>query len=191
MKYKLTEAVVSRAADYFASQAKLELQAKRPRLKLRAKWVKVGNSWEPAGPPQRSTTRRNAVASGNLVRSLQGWTQGLEFGVQMDWYGQAVIDGRQPEGKNRGGKGIPPDKMSQWSKMKGLKPRDIKTGQLLKNSPSNRKAMNFMMNRKIKHFGIEPFDFIKMPRRVTLDKYRDEIAAAVKKDIENNLRNDI
>lgn len=190
MKYKLTEAVVSRAADYFASQAKLELQAKRPRMKIRANWKKVGSGWQPINV-RKGTMRSNFVASGNLVRSLQGWTQGLEFGVEMDWYGQMVINGRQPEGKNKGGKGIPVDKMSQWAKMKGLKPRDVKTGQLLKNNSENRNAMNFMMNRKIKHFGIEPFDFIKMPRRVTLDKYRDEIAAAVKKDIENNLRNDI
>jgi hypothetical protein len=47
------------------------------------------------------------------------------------------------------------------------------------------------MKRKIKNFGIEPFDFIKMTRRATLAKYRDEIAAAVKKDIQNNLRNEL
>ena len=96
MKYKLTEAVVERASDFFASQAKLELQAKRPKLGIRATWKKVGQQWEPAGPPKRITIRGNSVASGNLVRSLRGWSQGLEFGVEMDWYGQAVINGRQP-----------------------------------------------------------------------------------------------
>lgn len=190
MKYKETEKVVEAAADYFASQARLELQAKRPRMKIRASWKKVGNGWQPVNV-NKGTMRSNFVASGNLVRSLKGWSDGLEFGVEMDWYGQMIINGRQPEGKNKGGKGIPVDKMNNWAKMKNLRPRDVKTGQLLPNNPQNRKAMSFMMNRKIKHFGIQPFDFLTMPRRVTLDKYRDNIAKAVKKDIENNLRNDI
>lgn len=190
MKYKLTEAVVERASDFFASQAKLELQAKRPRMAIRATWKKVGNGWQPVSV-RKITIRSNYVASGNLVRSLRGWSQGLEFGVEMDWYGQAIINGRQPEGKYKGGKGIPTDKIKNWAKMKNIKPRNIKTGQFIKNSEENRRAMLFMMNRKIKHFGIEPFDFIKMPRRATLAKYRDEIEAAVKKDIQNNLRNEL
>lgn len=190
MKYKETEKVVEAAADYFASQARLELQAKRPRMKIRASWKKVGNGWQPVNV-NKGTMRSNFVASGNLVRSLKGWSDGLEFGVEMDWYGQMVINGRQPEGKNKGGKGIPVDKMNNWAKMKNLRPRDVKTGQLLPNNSQNRKAMSFMMNRKIKHFGIQPFDFVSMPRKVTLDKYRQSIADAVKKDIENNLRNDI
>jgi hypothetical protein len=191
MKYNATEKIVKKAANYFATLAALELSAKRPKLGIRATWKKVGKQWEPAGPPKRITIRGNSVASGNLLRSLRGWSQGLEFGVEMDWYGQAVINGRQPEGKYRGGKGIPSDKLSSWAKMKNIKPRNIKTGQFIKNNDSNRKGMVFAMNRKIKHFGIEPFDFIKMPRRATLAKYRDEIAAAVKKDIQNNLRNEL
>jgi hypothetical protein len=50
-----------------------------------------------------------------------------------------------------------------------------------KKHPSNRKSMSFMINRKIKWFGIEPFDFVKMPRTYTMDKYRVKITEAVSK----------
>jgi hypothetical protein len=73
-------------------------------------------------------------------------------------------------------------------KMKRLRPKDPSSGQFIKNTESNRKAMSFMINRKIKHFGIEPFDFIKMPRTYTMDKYRVKITEAVRQDITNNLK---
>jgi len=188
MKYKKTEGIIKEAADYFASQTQLQLKAKHPRTTIRANWKRVGNDWEPANPVKKKV-RANYVASGNLVRSIKPIAEGLEFGVEYDQYGDAIRLGRKPwpGAKGRGDKGIPKSRMHEWTKMKGLRPRDLKTGSFEKNTPSNRRAMGYLMNRKIKHFGIEPFDFVQMPRRVTLDKYRANIAKAVSEDIKDNL----
>jgi len=186
VKYKLTQEVVKRAASFMQKSVQLTLQAKHTRTAIRANWKKVGDNWQPINVTKQRV-RANYVASGNLVRSIQPYSSGLEFGVEMDWYGQMVINGRQPFGKNKGGKGIPPTALKGWANIKGLRPRDPQNGQFVKNNKNNRNAMAFMMNRKIKHFGIEPFDFIKMPRRYTLDKFTAEIGNAVSKDIKAHI----
>ena len=186
-KYKLTEEVVKEAANFMAKAAQLTLQAKHTRTAIRANWKKVGEGWQPTNVTKQKV-RANYVSSGNLVRSIKPIAEGLEFGIEFDWYGQMVINGRAPFGKNKGGKGIPPSALNEWMKMKRLRPKDPSSGQFIKNTDSNRKAMSFMINRKIKHFGIEPFDFIKMPRTYTMDKYRVKITEAVRQDITNNLR---
>jgi hypothetical protein len=189
MKYKLTALVVQDAANFMAKAAQLTLQAKHTRTAIRSKWKKVGESWEPDGAPTKQKFRANYVASGNLVRSIQPIAEGLEFGIQFDSYGQNIIDGRQPFGKNKGGKYIPPSALREWGKMRNLRPKDTKTGQFIKNTESNRKGMLFAINRKIKWFGIEPFDFVKMPRRYTLDKYTQPIKDAIRQDITNSIKN--
>lgn len=190
MKFKLTEGVVKSAAEYMSVQVKGQLTAKHTRTKIRAEWKKVGsNSWQPV-KVLKSKFRGNYVASGNLVNSIKPYSQGLEFGVEMDWYGEGIRLGRQPwqGAKWKGNKGIPVDTIKSWAKLKGFRPRDLKSGQFIQNNEKNRKAMLFMMNRKIKYFGIEPYDFLTMPRRVTLDKFRAKINDAVKQDLINNTK---
>ena len=181
MKYKKTEGIIKEAADYFASQTQLQLKAKHPRTSIRAEWKRVGNDWQPEYITIKKV-RANYVASGNLVRSIKPIAEGLEFGVEYNQYGDAIRKGRKPN------KGIPINRMREWTKIKGLRPRDLQSGSFLKNTNSNRNAMGFLMNRKIKHFGIEPFDFIQMPRRVTMDKYMPQIREAITEDIKDNLK---
>jgi hypothetical protein len=90
--------------------------------------------------------------------------------------------------KTKAEKESPQAALNEWMKMKRLRPKDPSSGQFIKNTASNRKAMSFMINRKIKWFGIEPFDFVKMPRTYTMDKYRVKITEAVRQDITNNLK---
>lgn len=190
MKFKLTEAVVKGASEYMSVQVKGQLTAKHTRTKIRAFWTKVGkNGWQ-IKEAVKSKFRGNYVATGNLVNSVKPFSQGLEFGVEMDLYGDAIRLGRQPwqGAKGKGNKGIPIDAMKSWAKVKGFRPRDLKTGQFIQNNEKNRKAMAFLMNRKIKYFGIEPYDFLTMPRRVTLDKFRAKITEAVKQDLINNTK---
>ena len=184
MKYPLTEQVIEKAAEYQAAQTKLQLQAKRKRISIRATWKKTGDNWTPVSV-EKKTVNKNFVATGNLVRSVKPFSQDLEFGVEFAWYGQAIIEGRKPWGKYNGGKGIPVDVMKKWTNDRRLRPRNSQN-QFIKNTKSNRNAMAFMMNRKIKYFGIEPYDFAKLPRQVTLQKFNAEIKNAIKKDIENS-----
>lgn len=189
MKYNLTEQVVKEAAQFMSKAVKLTLEAKHTRTAIRAKWKKVGESWEPDGAPIKQKFRANYMASGNLVKSIEPFSNGLEFGVEYLWYGEGIRLGRKPyaNAKWRGNIGIPSNSMHEWTKMRRIQPRDLSNNQFIANSSQNRKAMNFMMNRKIKHFGIEPFDFLKMPRVYTLDKYRSKIIESVKQDIQNGI----
>lgn len=190
MKFKLTEGVVKSAAEYMSIQVKGQLTAKHTRTKIRATWQKIGkNKWQ-IKEAVRGKFRSNYVASGNLVNSVKPYSDGLEFGVEMDIYGDAIRLGRKPwqGAKGKGDKGIPKDSIKSWAKLKGFRPRDLKSGQFIQNNEKNRKAMLFMMNRKIKYFGIEPYDFLTMPRRVTLDKFRARINDAVKQDLINNTK---
>jgi hypothetical protein len=184
MKYPLTEAIVQSAANFMAQQARYELMAKRPRVSIKAEWKKNGSEWQPTSV-SKSKINKNFVASGNLMKSVKPIAKGLEFGLDYAWYGQAIIDGRQPWGKFQGGKGIPVETMNKWIQQRRLKPRN--KGKFIGNSDQNKRAMSFMMNRKIKHFGIEPFDFVKMPRQITINKFLPLIKDAISKDIKNEL----
>lgn len=181
IEFNNTNKVVAEMSVFYAAQAKLELEAKHTRVSIRAKWKKIGEGWQPVNVVKKKI-RANYVASGNLVRSIQPYSNGMEFGIKMDWYGEAIRQGRQPMGKYRGGKGIPPSTMTDWAKMKRLRPRDSK-GQFIANTKKNREAMAFMMNRKIKYFGIEPFDFLKKAKASAMFKYKNKIDESVKQDL--------
>lgn len=174
---------MAEAATYLASQAILELTAKRPRTAIRASWEKVGDGWKVV-TDQRKTFRGNYVASGNLVKSIRPFSKGLEFGMTALWYAEAIRAGRKPwpNSKYKGNKYIPPDAMKEWTQNKRLRPRDIKTGQFIPNTEKNRNAMRFLMNRKIKYFGIEPFDFKRIAQRTTMAKFKPAIDVAIKLD---------
>ncbi len=43
IEYTNTKLVAQKMANFYASQAKLELEAKHTRVAIRAKWKKVGN----------------------------------------------------------------------------------------------------------------------------------------------------
>lgn len=186
--YPSTEKLLVKVADFYAAQARLELQAKRPRTAIRASWKKVGTGWQVVGV-RKQKYRAPFVASGNLVKSIQPIAKGMEFGIKMDWYGDAIRKGRKPwpDAKFNGDKGIPLTTMKSWAQMKRLRPKDPESGQFLPPNDKNKRAMQFMINRKIKHFGIEPFDFQSIALKTTLSKYRDDINKAIKQDIEGQL----
>lgn len=186
IKYTNTNKVMQKAAEYMAAQSKLELMAKRPRTAIRATWKKVGDGWKVVSV-KKKTFRGNYVASGNLVKSIRPLSENLEFGISALWYADAIRAGRKPwpQAKFNGNKGIPVESIKEWTKIKRLRPRDPKTGKFLKNNLSNRRAMQIMMNRKIKYFGIEPFDFKAIAQRTMLDKFKPQIDKAIKDDLTN------
>lgn len=190
--YNITASVMQNASIYLASQAQLELTAKRRRTAIRASWKKIGDGWKVA-ESQKKTFRGNYVATGNLVKSIRPFSEGLEFGMTALWYAEAIRAGRQPwaNSKFKGNKGVPfkdPNVILEWANVKRLRPRDTKTGQFIPNTQRNRKAMAFLMNRKIKYFGIEPFDFKSIAQRTTMAKFKPEIDMAIKKDQQNYLK---
>lgn len=182
--------VYQQMADLWASQMKISLQAKRKRVSIRAKWKKVGNGWQPTSST-RKTFRANYVASGNLVNSISTEGSGFDLSVSMPQYANAIILGRSPMGKAKGGKGIPPSDLQDWAKQRKIRPRNMETGQFIPNTSANRNSMRFMMNRKIKHFGIEPFDFTKITKEVVVQEYRSKLKDALKTDLRNLFKKQI
>jgi hypothetical protein len=179
--YKNSEQVVAEYSNKWAIACRTLLEVKRPRTSIRAKWKKVGEGWTPVGDPTKKTFRGNYVASGQLVNSIQASPKGLDMGITMARYGEAIVKGRAPMGTSRGGKGIPLASMRNWTKMKRLQPRDMGTGRFKGKADEN--AMRFMMNRKIKYFGIEPFPFVTMAQKEILPSFNKALTTAMAKDI--------
>jgi hypothetical protein len=90
----------------------------------------------------KQKVRANYVSSGNLVRSIKPIADKLEFGIEFDWYGQMVINGRAPFGKTKAERAYHQAALNEWMKMKRLRPKDPSNGQFIKNTEANSKAMS-------------------------------------------------
>jgi hypothetical protein len=75
--------------------------------------------------------------------------------------------------------------MRSWVKMKRIQPRDLSTGKF--KSKANEEGMRFMMNRKIKYFGIEPFPFVAQARQQILPSFNKALTKAMSQDIKKGL----
>ena len=177
--FKNSEAVVAEYSNKWAVAARMLLEVKRPRTSIRAKWKKVGEGWTPISVTKK-TFRGNYVASGQLVNSIQPNPNGMTLGITMNKTGDYVQRGRKP------GKGIPLESMRNWTKMKRIQPRDLSTGRF--KSKATAEGMRFAMNRKIKHFGIEPFPFVTMARTEILPSFNKALTKAMAQDIKNRFK---
>jgi hypothetical protein len=178
--FKNSMAIVADYSKQWAMACRTMLEVKRPRTSIRAKWKKVGGGWQVISATKK-TFRGNYVSSGQLVSSIKGSPNGLDLGITMNQTGQYVQSGRKP------GKGIPLDAMRNWVKMKGIQPRDMSTGKY--KSKSNIDTMMYMMNRKIKYFGIEPFPFVTQARQQILPSFNKAFTQAMQQDIKKGLFN--
>lgn len=172
--YKHTTQVVADYSEKWAIACKALLETKRPRTSIRARWKKVGDTWQPISVTKR-TFRGNYVSSGQLVNSIKPKPDGLNLGITMNKTGTYVQNGRKP------GKGIPLDAMRSWVKMKRIQPRDLSTGKF--KSKSSLSHMMYLMNRKIKYFGIEPFPFVTIARDQILPPFNKALTKAIAQDL--------
>ena len=176
--FRNSVAVVAEYSKKWAIACRNMLEIKRPRTSIRAKWKKVGGGWQVVSATKK-TFRGNYVASGQLVASIQPDPKGLTLGITMNKTADYVQRGRKP------GKGIPLDSMRGWVKMKRIQPRDMSTGRY--KSKATEGAMRFMMNRKIKYFGIEPFPFVTQARQQILPSFNKALTQAMSQDIKKGL----
>ena len=177
--FKNSEQVVAEYSNKWAIACRAMLEMKRPRTSIRAKWKKVGQGWTPISVTKK-TFRGNYVASGQLVNSIQAQPKGLSLGITMNKTADYVQNGRKP------GKGIPLDSMRNWTKMKRIQPRDLSTGKF--KSKATAESMRYLMNRKIKHFGIEPFPFVTMARQEILPSFNKALTKAMAMDIKSRFK---
>jgi hypothetical protein len=188
-KFPRLEAVLEEMGDFVVKQAKRNLTEKRERINVRAKWKD--------GRPtsfEFKKGKRKSSASGTLEKSLgydlKETNQGIVIEYRGRSYGLYLDKGRYPFMKSVAqGKGIPPSAMNRWIEEKKVKPRDLTTGQFIKidKNKTQIKTMAFLMNRKIKWFGIEPTHFFSEPEEQARDKFEQKIIEAFEEDIANQV----
>jgi hypothetical protein len=186
-KFPKLEEVLTEMGEWVVKKAKQNLGAKQARKNVRATWA----NGRPKGF-EFKTSRRDLNASGALQKSLGYDLKENEQSIVVKYrglaYGFYLDKGRYPFMKGIAqGKGIPPSKMKSWIDTRRIQPRDLTTGQFLEKTPSNMRSMAFLMNRKIKWFGIEPTNFFSGPEEEAREKYEQKIIDAFEQDIANQV----
>lgn len=170
-----TDAQLERMAIAFKEALQSAMRRKRKRTSLRVKWAKTQTGWKPKKVTKGSYTS-NMVASGYLLNNTKVVSKGpLDYSVSMPSYAKFLIEGRKK------GKGIPVRNMDSWIKQKRIKPKN-EQGQFKK---MDKRTLGFLMNRKIKYFGIEGYDFVAPERKDILRRYNSALSKAMNQDLQN------
>ena len=165
-----------RIGENVKKAAQRNLGATYTRFHIRAKWRN--------GKPisyVRKAYKGKIDNSGTLRKSLD--YQLTEMGVKwsMAGYGYYVEEGRKGIRRNKhlsgkGKKGIPDSALRKYMRSKPVRARDA-DGKFVKQTESRMRSLRFMINRKIKWFGIDATRFFSEPfYEVTKDyamKYGD------------------
>jgi hypothetical protein len=172
------EKALSRFAHNVPVNARRALMSKRKKVSIRSSWKKVGGKWIPKESVKKSYMG-NTIASGRLANSLEGEYLGDKIVFQMEWYGQWVDGGRPPTRKD--GDGITFKKsLRKWIDSRKLNMRD-EGGRF---SKGGKKALAFLIGRKIHYFGIPPTGFFTNTFNRAIDKLPFDIYDALASDMD-------
>lgn len=173
VKLPKTSAQLGRMAGAFAEALKSATRRRIKRTGIRANWKRAGKNWM-AYNVKKSTYTSQISASGNLANNIKVVQEdAYEFSVAMPFYSYYIINGRNK------GKGIPIKVMDKWIRDKRIKPRAA-SGKFQK---MDKKTLGFLMNRKIKYFGIEGHDFVTPEREAIKRRFKSALTRAMNKDI--------
>lgn len=119
---------------------------------------------------------RNSITSELKTRTEDGrFSKGFIIFKMLE-YGLNVDKGR------RAGKGVPPQVLIDWIKKKPLRIRDLETGSFVKQTESRVKGLAYVINRKIKKYGIPATNFFTDAYESQEDKFIAEMQEAIAKD---------
>lgn len=160
--------------------AGIELKARQKKTTYRARWKngvpyaikKRVKSYIPrtSGELERSLEYRVIEISGNKV---------VVFYAEEYWY--YVNFGR------KAGKYAPVSVIRKWIRDKGIKPQKLGGGGFAKVTSKTYDTMAFLMNRKIKHFGIEGNRFWSKTFEIYEGELQDGLPKQIAKDILNTI----
>ena len=183
---KETVKIASEFATDVIRLARINLGATRTKYRVKAKWKRLGpKDWQPVSvqriPFKGRITNTGKLAAShgvNLVRTSEGVV--IQF-FSTSGYASIVNDGRKP------GKYAPVDKIDKWSKSKPVRVRDA-SGSFIAETTENRSAQNFLINRKIKHFGIEATNYFNEAFEQSWKKYGNQFEEAISNDLTNLIK---
>lgn len=119
---------------------------------------------------------RNSITSELKTRTDDGrFSKGFIIFKMLE-YGLNVDKGR------RAGKGVPPQALIRWIKKKPLRIRDLETGSFVKQTESRVKGLAYVINRKIKEFGIPATNFFTDAYESQETKFIAEMQEAIAQD---------
>ena len=119
---------------------------------------------------------RNSITSELNTRTEDGrFSKGFIIFKMLE-YGLNVDKGR------RAGKGVPPQVLVDWIKKKPLRIRDLETGSFVKQTESRVKGLAYVINRKIKKYGIPATNFFTDAYESQEDKFMAEMQEAIAQD---------
>ncbi len=119
---------------------------------------------------------RNSITSELKTRTEDGRFSKGYIIFKMLEYGLNVDKGR------RAGKGVPPQVLIDWIKKKPLRIRDLQTGSFVKQTESRVKGLAYVINRKIKKYGIPATNFFTDAYESQEDKFMAEMQEAIAQD---------
>ena len=119
---------------------------------------------------------RNSITSELKTRTEDGRFSKGYIIFKMLEYGLNVDKGR------RAGKGVPPQVLIDWIKKKPLRIRDLETGSFVKQTESRVKGLAYVINRKIKKYGIPATNFFTDAYESQEDKFMAEMQEAIAQD---------
>ncbi len=119
---------------------------------------------------------RNSITSELKTRTEDGRFSKGNIIFKMLEYGLNVDKGR------RAGKGVPPQVLIDWIKKKPLRIRDLQTGSFVKQTESRVKGLAYVINRKIKKYGIPATNFFTDAYESQEDKFMAEMQEAIAQD---------
>jgi hypothetical protein len=181
---KVLEAMANDAIFY----ARQDLAADQVRTNIRAKW-KAGR----LDSYVKKRARRAVQNTGELGRSLSFKMSSRDNRPNLTFEGADYADyvdkGRFPYlNPSKGiGKGIPPTVLDGWIRSRRIQPRELSTGRILPTTEANIKTMGFLMNRKIKHFGIEPTGFFTDSLKRAQDEHEGDLVNAFEQDVASGI----
>jgi hypothetical protein len=183
MDFANFEKAVKRLGSEIVRRARLNLGVVRQRQGYRSTWKKSGKKWTPTST-KIVRSKRNSIASGKLRDSIRYQMSGLNVGLYYEKYGDYVQSGRKGKSKM-----APPIAMRSYTKMKRLKPRDMKTGKFIKATESNMNSMAFMINRSMSYYGVPAYPFMDKAIEESYEKELQNLLEAFKKDLADGIDN--
>ena len=121
------------------------------------------------------------TASRKLIDTVKSWVivgeNSYEVTLRLQDYWKYIEDGRKP-----GGKFPPVSALMNWILVKPILPRPDASGKMQKLRP---KSLAFLIGRKIKEEGIEPYPAVKTTQEELNKLYKEKISAALGRDVRN------